>query len=87
MAYRIELKPSAAKALSNLPKPIQKRIAAKIDALGVTPRPPGVKQLSGSEHLYRIRSGEYRILYQIQDAVLVVLVIRIGHRREVYRNL
>jgi mRNA interferase RelE/StbE len=87
MAYRIELKPSAAKALSNLPKPVQKRVAAKIDALAVTPRPPGVTQLSGSERLYRVRSGEYRIIYQIRDEVLLILVIRIGHRREVYRNL
>lgn len=87
MAYRIELKPSAAKALSNLPRSLQRRIAAKIDSLAMTPRPPGVKQLSGPERLYRVRSGEYRILYQIQDDVLVVLVIRIGHRREVYRNL
>ena len=87
MAYRIELKPSAAMELAGLPRPIQRRIAAKIDSLAVTPRPPGVKQLSGPERLYRIRSGEYRILYQIQDNVLVVLVIRIGHRREIYRNL
>ena len=81
----IEVKPSAAKELARLPKPVQKRIGAKIDALAHTPRPAGAKQLSRPERIYRIRSGEYRILYQIRDNVLVILIIRIGHRKDVYR--
>ena len=87
MAYRIEFKPSAGKELSGLPKNIQKRIAAKIDALADNPRPREVEKLEGSEHRYRIRVGDYRIIYEVRDEVLLILVVRIGHRREVYRRL
>lgn len=85
MAYTVELKPSAAKALEALPKPDQRRIAARIDALATDPRPVGAKKLEGEDDLYRIRVGDYRIVYQIQARRLIVLVVHIAHRRDVYR--
>jgi len=87
VAYRIEFKPSAAKEFSQLPKNIQKRIAAKVNTLADNPRPRGVEKLEGRENRYRIRVGDYRVIYEIHDEVLLVLVVRIGHRREVYRGL
>ena len=87
MAYRITIKPSAARALAKLPADHRRRIAATVDALAGNPRPAGVEVLEARERLYRVRTGDYRILYQIQDAVLVVLVVRIGHRREIYRHV
>ena len=85
MAYTVEFRPAAARALRKLRKVEQKRIGARIDALAANPRPAGANQLAGPEKLYPVRVGDYRIIYQIRDAVLLVLVVRIGHRREVYR--
>ncbi len=85
--YRIELKPSAVKTLAAIPKPDRLRIARRIDALADDPRPDGAVKLAGEDDLYRVRAGDYRIVYQIQDRVLLVLVVRIGHRRDVYRGL
>ena len=87
MTYRIEVKPSAADALAKIPQPHRGRIVRKIDRLTDNPRPRGVKLLEGPSSLYRIRVGDYRIVYQIQDAALVVLVVRIGNRGDVYRHL
>ena len=87
MAYRIELKPSAVRTLSNLPKKDQRRISAKIDSLAKNPRPRGTEKIEGREDLYRIRSGDYRIIYQVQAKVLLILVVKIGHRREIYGRL
>jgi mRNA interferase RelE/StbE len=86
MPYEIRFKPSAAKELAKLPPDAQRRIAPKIDALAATPRPPGAEKLSG-EDAWRIRIGEYRIVYAIEDRVLVVLVLHVGNRREVYKRL
>lgn len=85
MGYVVELKPSAAKALEDLPREDRRRVAAKIETLATNPRPPSVEKLESPESFYRIRSGHYRIVYQISDDRLVVLVVRIGHRRDVYR--
>lgn len=63
----------------------QERIQRHIDALATEPRPPGCVKMSGIERTYRIRVGDYRIIYEIRDNVLIVLVLRIGHRREAYR--
>ncbi len=87
MAYRVELKPAATESLAKPPKTTQKRIAKKIDQLADNPRPSGSVKLAGQDDLYRIRVGDYRIVYQIQDDVLLVLVIRIGNRGDVYRHL
>lgn len=86
-AYRVRFKPSADKALSKLPVAVQRRIVAVAEALADDPRPAGAVKLTGEDELYRIRVGDYRIVYQIQDRVLMVLVVRIGHRRDVYRGL
>ena len=86
MTYRVQLTPRAADELAALPPKAQRRIARKIDALAVNPRPRASKKLQGADDLYRIRSGDYRILYQIADKVLTVLVVRVGHRRDVYRR-
>ncbi|MBN1590961.1 MAG: type II toxin-antitoxin system RelE/ParE family toxin [Pirellulales bacterium] len=87
MTYRVEVKPSAADALAKIPQPHRGRIARKIDRLADNPRPRGSILLEGPSALYRVRVGDYRIVYQIQDAALVVLVVRIGQRGDVYRHL
>ncbi|OFX27529.1 MAG: addiction module antitoxin [Armatimonadetes bacterium RBG_16_67_12] len=83
-SYKLLVKPSAAKELEALPKRDRQRIVTKIRSLSVEPRPPGCEKLSGHD-LYRVRQGNYRVLYTVQDADLVVVVVTIGHRREVYR--
>jgi len=82
--YKLLIKPSAAKELEALPKKDRQRIVTKIHGLSVEPRPPGCEKLS-SHDLYRVRQGNYRILYTVHDADLLVVIITIGHRREVYR--
>ena len=86
MKYRLELRPSAARAFKKLDPRTQRRVERKIDMLIDDPRPPGVKLLSSEDRIYRLRAGDFRILYQVNDKVLVILVIAIGHRREVYRR-
>ena len=82
--YRVLIKASAAKELEALPKKDRGAVAKRIEALGDNPRPPGCQKLSGDDK-YRIRQGSYRILYIIEDEEIVVVVVRIGHRRDVYR--
>ena len=86
MAYQVLIKDSARKELAALSLPLQKRIDTRIRALSENPRPSGVKKLAGDENLYRLRIGDYRIIYQIQDKALLVLVIKISLHREVYRK-
>ena len=86
MAYQVLIKGSARKELAALSLPLQKRIDTRIRALSENPRPSGIKKLAGDENLYRLRVSDYRIIYQIQDKALLVLVIKIRHRREVYRK-
>ena len=83
-SYRLQIKASAAKEIEALPKKDRQRVVARIQGLATDPRPPGCEKLSGHEH-YRVRQGDYRILYTVHDADLLVVVIKIGHRREVYR--
>jgi mRNA interferase RelE/StbE len=82
--HRIIFKPAAQRQLAKLPRNVGERIARAIDALSDQPRPSGCKKLAGPDDLWRIRVGDYRIVYQIDDDRLVVLVTTIGHRREVY---
>ena len=84
-SYEIVFKKSVAKDLRRLPKQDIKRILEKIRGLGDDPRPPGAEKLSGLER-YRLRQGIYRIVYEIEDAVLTVVVVKVAHRREVYRS-
>ena len=87
MAYTVELKPAAVRGLKKLTKGLQKRIAARIDGLASNPRPPGVEKLSGEHEYYRLRIGNYRIVYEVKENALLVLLIRIGHRREIYQRM
>jgi mRNA interferase RelE/StbE len=82
--YKLVVRRSVAKDLRALPQADVARILARIEALQIDPRPPGCEKLSGLER-YRIRQGVYRILYEIADEVLTVVVVKVGHRREVYR--
>jgi mRNA interferase RelE/StbE len=82
--YSVFIQPSAAKELEKLPVEQRRRIGKKIRSLADEPRPYGCEKLSGDD-LYRIRQGDYRVVYSIVDKVLVVLVVRVGHRRDVYR--
>ena len=83
-SYSIQIKRSAAKELETLPLKDRRRIVARIRTLASDPRPPGSEKLSGEEK-YRLRQGNCRILYEIVDEDLIVTVVRIGHRRDVYR--
>jgi len=85
VSYRIELTARAAKQLEELSEPLRKKIAARIDALAKEPRPVNSKKLTDSDDLYRIRVGDYRVIYQVEHRMVLVTVIRVGHRRDVYR--
>ena len=87
MSYRVEIAPAAQRQLRKLKKLAQRRILASLEALAENPRPAGMKKLSGAPELYRIREGDYRIIYQIQEEVLLVLVVKVGHRKDVYRRI
>ena len=83
--YRIEIKTSAAKEIRAIGrKGDRQRVVGRIEALAIDPRPPGCTKLSGKE-AYRVRQGAYRIVYTVADDVLVVEVVNVGHRRDVYR--
>ena len=83
--YRVLLERAAEKALSRVSSQIHDRIVAAIQALAKNPRPPGCRKLIGSECDWRIRVGDYRVVYEISDEIRVVRVTRIRHRREAYR--
>ena len=83
-SYKILIKPSAAKELEAVPRKDRLRIVVKIRGLSSNPRPTGCEKLSGEEK-YRIRQGDYRILYEIQDDEVIITIVKVGHRREVYR--
>ena len=83
MSYRIELRPAAVRALKNVDHQHRDRIRAAIALLGQDPRPPGAKALRGRPG-FRVRIGDYRVIYTIQDDVLLVVVVALGHRSDVY---
>jgi mRNA interferase RelE/StbE len=83
--YSIEIETSAAKALAHIAQPFQTRIATAIAALAINPRPHGCTKLSGRKDAFRIRIGNYRVVYTVNDLVRIVRVEKIAHRREVYR--
>lgn len=82
--YVVELKQSARKELERLPNAIIARIVAKLESLEENPRPAGCKKLKGGDDEYRVRVGEYRIVYLIDDRKVIVTITRIRHRRDVY---
>ena len=83
-SFKIIFKQSVTKDLRQIPKRDVARILKRIEVLRTEPRPPGVEKLSGQEK-YRVRQGVYRILYEIKNDELIVVVVKIGHRRDVYR--
>lgn len=85
MTYTVEFSTAARRQFRKLPRNVQTIIQHEVDALADEPRPHGVEKMSGEDNAYRVRVGDYRIVYEIHDAVLVVVVVRVGHRREVYR--
>ena len=86
MSYTVDFSKKAEKYLRAVSdKSLYRRFRSALDSLSANPRPPDCTKLQGASDLYRIRVGDYRIIYQIQDDVLLVLVIEIGHRREIYR--
>ena len=85
--YTVSLKPAAERALKKiLDRTARRRIARSIDGLATTARPPQVVRIQGSDGLLRIRTGDYRIIYTVEDATSTVLIATIGHRRDVYRR-
>lgn len=86
MVYDIQLTAAAKRQFDKLPKPAQRRLSDTLTRLGNDPRPEGVVKLSGAINLYRVRCGDYRVVYQIEDGRLLIVVVKVGHRREVYRD-
>jgi mRNA interferase RelE/StbE len=82
--YRIEFKKSAVKEIKSLPSTELKKVLAKIESLSENPRPHDSIKLSGDEK-YRLRCGDYRILYSIEDQILIIVIVKVGHRKDVYR--
>lgn len=87
MAWRVEFSAKAEKQFKALDRAVQRRLATEIDGLAENPRPYGAVKLAGEEGIYRIRMGDYRVVYQVRDRFLLVLVVRVGHRKDVYRGL
>jgi mRNA interferase RelE/StbE len=87
LKYRIEVKRSAAKALKKIPKPDRKRVSEKIDSLAEKLPNPDITKMKGNNPFHKVRIGNYRIIYEIQDDVLLILIVKIGHRKDIYRNL
>lgn len=88
MIYRVEFKPAARREIKKLPRRAQETVVAKAESLAGNPLPSGVKKLQDStlgSNLLRVSAGDYRIIYQIQENALIVLIVRIGNRRDVYK--
>lgn len=83
--YRVEIARRALKSIAAFPRKEQQRVRAAIDLLADNPRPPGCVAMVGEPHAYRVRTGDYRIVYEVFDDRLLVQVVRVGHRRDVYR--
>ncbi len=86
MTYRIEVTPAAVRQLRKLDSQARRRVQAAVELLANDPRPSGAKKLVGGNGEWRVRTGDYRIVYEVNDGVLVVLVIAVGHRREIYQR-
>jgi mRNA interferase RelE/StbE len=86
MAYSIVFTKAAKRQFDKLPKPAQRQLGDAIESLAADPRPAGAVNLSGEDRLCRVRSGDYRAIYQVEDNRLLILVVKVGHRSKVYRD-
>ena len=86
MSYRIEVAPSAVRQLRQLDRAAQRRVQAAIELVASEPRPNGAKKLIGGAGEWRVRTGDYRIVYELHDHVLLVLVVAVGHRSDIYER-
>jgi mRNA interferase RelE/StbE len=84
--YGVELLPEVERALKKMDPQVRRRVFKAIEGLADNPRPAGAKALEGADRLYRVRAGDWRVVYRIRDRDLLVLVIRAGHRREIYKG-
>lgn len=87
MSYEVRVKRSAAREIEALPLADRRRVVERIGHLADDPRPPGCERRAGREERFRIRQGDYRIVYGLEDAVLTVWIVKVGHRRDVYRGM
>jgi mRNA interferase RelE/StbE len=86
VTYEVKVTKGARKMFKKLSQELQDRIQPKIDELAIEPRPNGVKKLQGEENSYRIRVGDYRVIYDIFDDILLVKIVDVGHRNKVYQD-
>lgn len=84
MSYRIEFTTAAARAFSKLTKQVQKQLQSEINQLADNPRSHGCKKLKGFSNRWRVRSGDYRVVYEVHDGILLVLIVDVGHRSSIY---
>jgi len=84
--YAVQIAPSALRALKKLDRTTRRRVSHEIDRLADDPRPIGATKMRGDEQAWRVRVGDYRVIYTIEDAVVIVYVIAVGHRRDIYRR-
>jgi mRNA interferase RelE/StbE len=86
--YSLRVKDSAAKEIERIePKKVRRQVVRRIQSLAANPRPAGCQKLAGTGDRYRLRQGSYRIVYEVRDEELVVVLVKVGHRSDVYRNL
>lgn len=85
-AYRVVFAPATERQLRKFSPGVRQRIVRVAERLGSNPRPPGMVKLAGADELYRVRAGDYRIIYQIADDELIVLIVRVAHRKDAYRR-
>jgi mRNA interferase RelE/StbE len=85
VSYEVEFSRGAKKQFRKLPIDVQQRIQTKINELAIEPRPNGVKKLQGDDNSYRVRVGDYRVVYELDDDVLIITVIKVGHRSDIYK--
>jgi len=86
VSYEVKFSKGAKKQFRKLPLNVQQRIQTKINELAIEPRPNGVKKLQGDDNSYRLRVGDYRVIYEVVDNVLIVTVIKVGHRSDIYKD-
>lgn len=84
--YKIEITASAEKSLKKIPKKDLGKVIEAIQVLAISPFPSGCRKLKGEEDVYRVRQGNYRIIYEVIDKKLIVLVLKIGHRKDIYKK-